>query len=61
MLKDRVALVTGGSRGIGKAICMELAQRGASIAVCDIDLEGAKQTAKELEELQEVQEQNQEM
>ena len=27
----RTAVVTGGSRGIGKAICLELARRGASV------------------------------
>lgn len=32
-LADRVAVVTGGSRGIGRAIALELAQRGASIIV----------------------------
>jgi acetoacetyl-CoA reductase len=32
-LKDKVAIVTGGSRGIGAAIAMELAKNGAKVVI----------------------------
>ncbi len=37
-LKDKNALVTGGERGIGREVCLALAQEGVNIAYCDIKL-----------------------
>ena len=50
-LKDKVALVTGSARGIGKAIAMAFAKAGADIVVADVNLEEAEITAKEIEAL----------
>lgn len=47
-LHGRNALVTGAARGIGYAIALGLGQRGAAIAVCDIDRAAAQEAADRL-------------
>lgn len=48
-LNNRVALVTGGAQGIGRAITKKLLANGAAVALVDIDEATAKQTAAELD------------
>lgn len=48
-LLGKVALVTGSAQGIGKAIALLLAEKGADVVVSDINLEKAQETANEIE------------
>jgi 3-oxoacyl-[acyl-carrier protein] reductase len=49
-LEGRVAIVTGGGHGIGKAYCFRLAQEGAHVVIADIDMKAAQAVAAELTE-----------
>jgi 3-oxoacyl-[acyl-carrier protein] reductase len=48
-LKGRVAVVTGGGRGIGREIALLLASRGADVAFCDMNDAALAETAAEIE------------
>ena len=48
---DRIAVVTGAGRGIGRGIALVLAQNGADVAVADIELENAESVAEEVNAL----------
>jgi NAD(P)-dependent dehydrogenase (short-subunit alcohol dehydrogenase family) len=47
-LEDKIAIVTGGGQGIGKAIAGKLAAEGATVVVTDLDEASAKETADAL-------------
>lgn len=47
-IRDRVALVTGGARSLGKADAQVLAAEGCKVAIVDLNAEGAEETAKEI-------------
>ncbi len=47
-IEGKVAIITGGAQGIGKAICESLAALGGTVIVSDLNLEGAEATALEL-------------
>ncbi|HEY96526.1 MAG TPA: glucose 1-dehydrogenase [Dehalococcoidia bacterium] len=47
-LKDKVAIITGGAYGIGKAFARRMGSEGAALVIADIDLDNAEKTVEEL-------------
>lgn len=50
-LRNKIALITGGGRGLGKAIALRFAEEGADIAICSRSLKELKEVAAEIEKL----------
>ena len=48
-LQDKVAIVTGGGSGLGRAACELFAEHGAKVVVADINIEGGKETVALIE------------
>jgi 3-oxoacyl-[acyl-carrier protein] reductase len=48
-LIGKIALVTGAAQGIGRDIALALANDGADVAICDVNLEAAQKTTAEIE------------
>ena len=48
-VNNKIAIVTGGANGIGRAISLLLAEKGAKVVIADLDLDGAEKTAASIE------------
>ena len=48
-LKDKIALITGGAAGIGKATAKVFIEQGATVCICDVDEKTGLETAEELD------------
>lgn len=51
IFKDKVSLITGGARGIGREIALAFAKEGSDIVICDVNKDALEATKKEIEAL----------
>ena len=51
IFNDRVSLITGGARGIGREIALAFAKEGSDIVICDVNQDALNATKKEIEAL----------
>jgi 3-oxoacyl-[acyl-carrier protein] reductase len=49
LLQNKVSIVTGGARGIGREIALLFAKEGSDIAICDVNEDALAATKKEIE------------
>lgn len=50
MLKDKVAVITGASQGLGEALAIRLSDEGCKVVVADLNYEGAQNVAAQLKD-----------
>jgi len=48
LLADRVAIITGGAKGIGRGIALKFAEEGCAVVIADIDQKSADKTLAEI-------------
>lgn len=49
-LNEKIAIITGGAQGFGRGIAEEMAAQGCNVVIADLNEDGAKTTAKEIEQ-----------
>ena len=49
-LQNRVAIVTGGGKGIGKEICLGLSKQGAKIVIAELDIENSNKVIEKIKD-----------